>query len=91
MTLATTGEEAHDLDELADDGTLAPTSSVWLFGSEAHGLPERGAPDVPPTTTVRVPIHGAAESLNLAAAAAVCFYAERPRPASSCRVEPGPR
>ena len=61
-----------DLDELADAGALgAPTA--WLFGSEAHGLPEQvaGAAD----RRVRVRIHGRAESLNLAAAAAVCLYA----------------
>ncbi|HLL68401.1 MAG TPA: RNA methyltransferase [Micromonosporaceae bacterium] len=61
-----------DLDTLADAGGLdGPTA--WLFGSEAHGLPAvlSGAADA----RVRVPIHGRAESLNLAAAAAVCLYA----------------
>ena len=49
----------------------APT--LWLFGNEAHGLP----PEVLDAAdrSVRVPIHGRAESLNLAAAAAVCLYA----------------
>jgi TrmH family RNA methyltransferase len=44
-----------------------------VFGSEAHGLPA----DLADATDarVRVPIHGRAESLNLAAAAAVCLYA----------------
>lgn len=63
---------AADLDALADDGVLGrPTA--WLFGSEAHGLPAElsAAADA----RVRVPIHGRAESLNLAAAAAVCLYA----------------
>lgn len=47
--------------------------TAWLFGSEAHGLPAdlAGRADA----RVRVPIHGRAESLNLAAAAAVCLYA----------------
>jgi len=70
--LATTGYAVADLDALVDDGTLArPTA--WLFGSEAHGLPDsvREAADL----EVRIPIHGRAESLNLAAAAAVCLYA----------------
>lgn len=70
--LATTGSGEADLDDLIDDATLsAPT--LWLFGSEAHGLPRSvlEAAD----RTVRVPIHGRAESLNLAAAAAVCLYA----------------
>ena len=72
QVLATTGHGDADLDTLLDDGTLArPTA--WLFGSEAHGLPEEllEAAD----QRVRVPIYGGAESLNLAAAAAVCLYA----------------
>jgi RNA methyltransferase, TrmH family len=71
-TLATTGAAARDLDELIDDRTLAEPS-IWLFGNEAHGLPRSviEAADI----AVRVPIHGRAESLNLAAAAAVCLYA----------------
>jgi TrmH family RNA methyltransferase len=70
--LAATGYGDADLDELADAGRLSgPTA--WLFGSEAHGLPKHllRAADL----RVRVPIHGRAESLNLAAAAAVCLYA----------------
>jgi TrmH family RNA methyltransferase len=72
QVLATTGYGDADLDDLLDDGTLAhPTA--WLFGSEAHGLPEDllKAAD----RRVRVPIYGGAESLNLAAAAAICLYA----------------
>ncbi|MFI5487229.1 TrmH family RNA methyltransferase [Micromonospora echinaurantiaca] len=70
--LATTGYGEDDLDDLADAGRLA-APTAWLFGSEAHGLPEAltGAADA----RVRVPLHGRAESLNLAAAAAVCLYA----------------
>ncbi|HEX6498131.1 MAG TPA: RNA methyltransferase [Micromonosporaceae bacterium] len=61
-----------DLDALADAGDLCrPTA--WLFGSEAHGLPADLAEAA--DARVRVPIHGRAESLNLAAAAAVCLYA----------------
>lgn len=72
QTLATSGSGADDLDALADGGALArPT--MWLFGSEAHGLPD--AVLARADRTVRVPIHGRAESLNLAAAAAVCLYA----------------
>jgi TrmH family RNA methyltransferase len=55
-----------------DDADLAgPTA--WVFGNEAWGLPDdvvAGADE-----RVRVPIHGRAESLNLATAAAVCLYA----------------
>jgi TrmH family RNA methyltransferase len=61
-----------DLDQIARSGGLA-APTAWLFGSEAHGLP----PDLADAADarVRVPIHGRAESLNLAAAAAVCLYA----------------
>jgi TrmH family RNA methyltransferase len=72
ISLATTGSAERDLDELDLGGSLRrPT--LWLFGSEAHGLPAEvlGAAQ----ESVRVPIHGRAESLNLAAAAAVCLYA----------------
>ncbi|MEW2385414.1 RNA methyltransferase [Micromonospora sp. NPDC047707] len=70
--LATTGYGADDLDDLADAGRLA-APTAWLFGSEAHGLADEltAAADA----RVRVPLHGRAESLNLAAAAAVCLYA----------------
>jgi TrmH family RNA methyltransferase len=61
-----------DLDDLADTGSLAPPTA-WLFGSEAHGLPDDLAARA--DARVRVPIHGRAESLNLAVAASVCLYA----------------
>ena len=67
--------DAHgdgDLDDLADAGVLK-NRTAWLFGSEAHGLPAGVAALA--DARVRVPIHGRAESLNLAAAAAVCLYA----------------
>ena len=59
------------VDQAADQGLLAgPTA--WVFGNEAWGLPPetRELADV----VVKVPIHGRAESLNLAAAAAICLY-----------------
>lgn len=71
QTLATTGSADEDLDQLLDHDLLgAPTA--WIFGNEARGLPD----DVLSLASrrVRVPIHGKAESLNLAAAAAVCLY-----------------
>jgi len=72
QVLATTGYGADDLNSLLDDGVLA-APTAWLFGSEAHGLPPAllEAAD----RRVRVPVYGGAESLNLAAAAAVCLYA----------------
>lgn len=71
LTAATTGAAATDLDELVDrDGLAGPTA--WIFGNEARGLPAELIELS--ELAVRVPIHGAAESLNLAAAAAVCLY-----------------
>ena len=70
--LAADGHSTLDLDRATDDGLLdGPTA--WVFGNEAWGLPEstRALAD----EVVRVPIHGRAESLNLATAAAVCLYA----------------
>lgn len=72
VKLASTGAGGTELDELIDDGSLAQPT-MWLFGSEAHGLPERALTAA--DHTVRVPVYGRAESLNLAAAAAVCLYA----------------
>lgn len=70
--LATTGAGTDDLDELAGRGELAgPTA--WLFGSEAAGLSDAALALA--DRTVRVPMFGQAESLNLASAAAVCLYA----------------
>ncbi|MFG2773291.1 TrmH family RNA methyltransferase [Streptomyces sp. NPDC048350] len=70
--LAADGAGQNDLDDELDAGTMGgPTA--WVFGNEAWGLPEetRALADA----VVRVPIHGKAESLNLATAAAVCLYA----------------
>ncbi len=70
--LASTGHATLELGSPDVDGLLdLPTA--WLFGSEAHGLPAEivDAAD----ESVRIPIYGRAESLNLAAAAAVCLYA----------------
>ena len=72
QVLAADGSGQVDLDQLAVSGDIArPT--VWLMGNEAWGLPDeqlRLADRV-----VRVPLYGAAESLNLSTAAAVCLYA----------------
>lgn len=70
-TVATTGRAEVELGPATDALLAGPTA--WLFGSEAHGLPAAvvDAAEV----RVRVPIHGRAESLNLAVAAAVCLYA----------------
>lgn len=68
--VATAADGEVDLDD-ADELLEQPTA--WLFGNEAHGLslPVAQAAD----HRIRIPIHGRAESLNLATAAALCLYA----------------
>jgi TrmH family RNA methyltransferase len=65
--LATTVDGGTRLDE-AD--LAAPTA--WLFGAESHGLSAEiaGAAD----RRVSIPMAGGSESLNVAAAAAICLY-----------------
>jgi RNA methyltransferase, TrmH family len=55
------------------DGPDLARPTAWLFGNEAWGLPEDLLKLA--NSVVAVPIYGKAESLNLAAAAAVCLYA----------------
>lgn len=64
---ATTLDGEQSLDDLDLAGPTA-----WMFGSEAHGL----APEVAALADERVviPMSGGAESLNVAAAAAICLY-----------------
>ncbi len=54
-------------------GELLARPTAWLFGNEAWGLPREVAALA--DHRVRIPIHGRAESLNLATAAALCLYA----------------
>jgi TrmH family RNA methyltransferase len=77
--------QAAGLTLLAADGTgelelydpavtrLLAGPVAWIFGNEAHGLSPAVAERA--EHRIRVPIHGRAESLNLATAAAVCLYA----------------
>ncbi|MGH3277024.1 MAG: TrmH family RNA methyltransferase, partial [Streptosporangiaceae bacterium] len=74
--LAADGGADHALDAAGTGpGLSGPTA--WLFGNEAWGLPA----DVLALAdeAVAVPIYGRAESLNLAAAAAICLYASATR------------
>lgn len=64
------GARGHDEDDLSTADLSGPVA--FLFGNEAWGL----APEVAAMADgrVRIPIAGQAESLNLAAAAAVCLF-----------------
>jgi TrmH family RNA methyltransferase len=90
--LAADGRTGQPLDEVEPRGVLVGRTA-WLFGNEAWGLPDDllALADEP----VAVPIYGQAESLNLAAAAAVCLYAsaraQRSDAGRGCRAVPATR
>lgn len=58
-------------DFLASRALLAEPTA-WLFGNEARGLDDEALALA--DLSLRLPIYGAAESLNLATAASVCLY-----------------
>jgi RNA methyltransferase, TrmH family len=67
-------DDLDDLQDAAEHGAGPLTRPVaWVFGNEAWGLSDDALAAV--DAAVRVPVHGRAESLNLAAAATVCLYA----------------
>jgi RNA methyltransferase, TrmH family len=90
--LAADGRTGQPLDEVEPRGVLGEPTA-WLFGNEAWGLPDEllALAD----ETVAVPIYGQAESLNLAAAAAVCLYAsaraQRGNAGGGCHAAPATR
>jgi RNA methyltransferase, TrmH family len=63
--------KGDDLLTARNDGVLAQPTA-WLFGNEAHGLPDEQLELA--DRVVTVPIYGHAESMNLATAASVCLY-----------------
>jgi TrmH family RNA methyltransferase len=76
--LAADGDGDLDLDGLLDLAATGEPGGIagpvaWVFGNEAWGL---RADDLALVDgVVRVPVHGRAQSLNLATAASVCLYA----------------
>ncbi len=69
VVLATTADGETPL---TTAGEILARPTAWLFGNEAHGLPDDVA--VAADHRVSIPIKGRAESLNLATAAAICLY-----------------
>ena len=67
QVLATTVDGEVSLDDADLSGPTA-----WLFGPESHGLPAELAAMA--AHRLRIPMSGGAESLNVAAAAAICLY-----------------
>jgi RNA methyltransferase, TrmH family len=78
QVLATAVDGEMALDE-AEPLLVKPTA--WLFGPESHGLSPQLADEA--DCRVRIPMSGGAESLNVAAAAAICLY-------QSARAQRGP-
>lgn len=71
MTVFATDAGGESLVAVRDSGRLA-TPTVWLLGNEARGLSDED--ESLADAIVSVPIFGAAESLSLQTAAAVCLY-----------------
>ena len=71
LTVLAADVKGEDLLSARTEGVLErPTA--WLFGNEAHGLPDEQLALA--DRVVTVPIYGHAESMNLATAASVCLY-----------------
>lgn len=81
--LASTVERAHAAglrviaadvggDDFLAHRPLLAEPTAWLFGNEARGLDEPALAHA--DLSLRLPIYGSAESLNLATAASVCLY-----------------
>lgn len=80
QVLAADGYGALDLDVLQDASATGRAAAAdlarptaWLFGNEAQGLSEQEKALA--AHRVAVPLHGAAESLNVGTAATLCLYA----------------
>lgn len=67
-------DRAEGLDDLAAD---VPDRLAWVLGTEGHGL--RADTVAAADRVVRIPMAGGVDSLNVAAAAAVAFWATRVR------------
>lgn len=61
-----------DGDDFLASRDLLSEPTAWLFGNEARGLDETALAHA--DLSLRLPIYGRAESLNLATAASVCLY-----------------
>lgn len=73
LDLAELEDAARDAARDGSGGALLARPTAWLLGNEAHGLDDALAALA--DHRVRIPIHGRAESLNLASAATLCLYA----------------
>jgi len=80
LASAFTGERLAAVADAGDDHFEVGWSdgpTVWMFGSEGRGLSDRALGCA--QRRLRIPVEGAVESLNVAAAAAVCLFEQRRR------------
>ena len=70
--LATSSHQGPHLHELVREGRL-PQPAAWLFGHEGQGVSDALLAQA--DLTVRIAQPGGQESLNVAAAAAICLHA----------------
>jgi TrmH family RNA methyltransferase len=73
LTIDALGTRAHTATSLYDTDLRPPV--LWLLGNEGEGLSQEIAADV--SRWVRIPLAGGVESMNVAAAAAVCLFEQR--------------
>lgn len=71
MQLIAADVKGDDILDVRASGVLAEPTA-WLFGNEARGLTDEKLAMA--ERSIKVPIYGQAESLNLATAASVCLY-----------------
>ncbi len=67
-----------DAVSLADIEASPPERLAWLLGTEGEGLTHGAIASA--DVVVKIPMAGGVDSLNVAAASAVAFWASRPRP-----------
>jgi TrmH family RNA methyltransferase len=69
---------AFDGESVASLEEIPPQSKVIaIFGNEARGLPEMS--EITQARTIRIPMSGGAESLNVASAASIAMFHLRQR------------
>lgn len=71
--LAVVAADSRGALDLFDADVVLEGPIAWLLGNEARGLPPEALSRA--DAVISIPVRGRAESLNVAAAAAVCLYA----------------
>ena len=66
------GKSTSSLEDISPDGKV-----ITMFGNEARGLPDMS--EITRARNIRIPMHGRAESLNVASAASIAMFHLRQR------------